>query len=170
MNECLKRIRCYPSAQQSAPHSFVIQATSPARVKVGGICLLSLFFLFFWELSASSNIICALPARVNGLVTLDWFNYIIFLRGLAFYLIRSVFIFFLGVVDLQQQQQQQQQLSHLSQVFEVGYMKPKENYAGSGTWISFLHSFLSSCGSSLIKIFLVIFFNSFYGCCCSIVK
>jgi len=31
-------------------------------------------------------------------------------------------------------QQQQQQLSHLSQVFGVGYMNVKENYAGS-VWI-----------------------------------
>jgi len=40
-------------------------------------------------------------------------------------------------------QQQQQQLSHLSQVFGGRLHEPKENYASSSTWISFLHSFLS---------------------------
>ena len=43
----------------------------------------------------------------------------------------------------------QQQLSHLSQVFGGRLHEPKENYAGSGTWISFLHSFLSSNMPSL---------------------
>ena len=42
-----------------------------------------------------------------------------------------------------------QQLSHLSQVFGGRLHEPKENYAGSGTWISFLHSFLSSNMPSL---------------------
>ena len=44
---------------------------------------------------------------------------------------------------------QQQQLSQLSQVFGGRLREPKENYAGSGTWISFLHSFLSSNVPSL---------------------
>ena len=43
----------------------------------------------------------------------------------------------------------QQQLSHLSQVLGGRLHEPKENYAGSGTWISFLHSFLSSNMPSL---------------------
>jgi len=45
--------------------------------------------------------------------------------------------------------QQQQQLSHLSQVFGGRLHEPKENYARSGTWISFLRSFLSSNMPSL---------------------
>ena len=50
-----------------------------------------------------------------------------------------------GWVVKRWQQRQQQQLSHLSQVFGGSRLhEPKENYAGSGTWISFLHSFLSS--------------------------
>ena len=43
----------------------------------------------------------------------------------------------------------QQQLSHLFQVFVGRLHEPKENYAGSGIWISFLHSFLSSNMPSL---------------------
>ena len=46
-------------------------------------------------------------------------------------------------------QVQQQQLSHLSQVFGGRLHEPKENYTGSGTWINFLHSLISSNMPSL---------------------
>ena len=52
-----------------------------------------------------------------------------------------------GMRELQAKQVQQQQLSHLSQVFGIGYMNRKRT--GSGTWINFLHSFLSSNMPSL---------------------
>ena len=43
-------------------------------------------------------------------------------------------------------------LSHLSPSNWGSLREPKENYAGSGTWISFLHSFLSSNMPSLIPL------------------
>ena len=56
-----------------------------------------------------------------------------------------------------QQQQQQLLLSHLSQVLGGRLHEPKENYAASGTWISFLHSFLSSNMTSLRPLAFVSF-------------